>query len=219
MKILVTGFTPFGGQEVNPAYEAVAKLPASIANITGEIATIETIQIPTVFEEGAAQLEAAMHRYQPDIVLCVGQAGGRATISVEFVAINYRDAAIPDNEGNQPLSESIHPEGDTAYFSNLPVKAMVECMKEEGIPASISYSAGTYVCNDVFYHLMYLIHTSFPHVRGGFIHVPFEPTQVVTMSPSMPSMPTTLVTRGLELGIVAAIQHKEDVKIEGGATH
>lgn len=214
MKILVTGFTPFGGQAVNPAYEAVAQLPSTIGEIT-----VKVIEIPTVFRTGASKLEEAMHDYQPDIVLCVGQAGGRAAITLEFVAINYQDAAIPDNEGNKPLSQCIHPDGDTAYFSNLPVKAMVESMREEGIPAVISYSAGTYVCNDVFYHLMYLIHHNYPHVRGGFVHVPFEPAQVVTMPSTTPSMPTALVTRALEIAIQAAVQHKEDIQVVGGATH
>lgn len=214
MKILVTGFTPFGGQSINPAFEAVSGLPSSIAG-----ATIEIVQLDTIFGTGALQLEDAMHRYEPDIVLCIGQAGGRAAISVEFVAINYRDASIPDNEGNTPLAESIHENGDTAYFSNLPVKAMVQHMKNNYIPAYISYSAGTYICNDVFYHLMYLIHSEFPKVRGGFIHVPFELSQAVNMSNATPSMPIQTITKGLELAIEAAIMNPIDLQVTGGATH
>jgi pyroglutamyl-peptidase len=214
MKILVTGFTPFGGQSINPAFEAVSGLPASIAG-----ATIEVVQLDTIFGTGALQLEDAIHCYEPNIVLCIGQAGGRAAISVEFVAINYRDASIPDNGGNTPLSERIHHTGDTAYFSNLPVKAMVQHMKNNYIPAYISYSAGTYVCNDVFYHLMYLIHTSFPNVRGGFIHVPFELSQAVNMSNATPSMPIQTITKGIELAIEASILNLTDLPVKGGATH
>lgn len=214
MKILVTGFTPFGGQSINPAFEAVSGLPSSIAG-----ATIEVAELDTIFGTGALQLEELMFRYEPDIVVCVGQAGGRAAISIEFVAINYRDASIPDNEGNIPISQSIHKDGDTAYFSNLPVKAMVEHMKDNHIPAYISYSAGTYVCNDVFYHLMYMIHTSFPKTRGGFIHVPFELSQAVNMSNATPSMPIQTITKGLELALEAAILHSVDLQVKGGATH
>ena len=149
MKILVTGFMPFGGETVNPAYEAVRRLPAQIAG-----ADIATVEIPVVYKKGPAAVEAAIDAERPDMVLCVGQAGGRAEITPEFVGINYANFRIPDNEGFQPLSAKLEEDGPDAYFATLPVQAMVDACKEKGVPANVSYSAGTYCCNEVLYELL-----------------------------------------------------------------
>ena len=140
MKILVTGFDPFGGETVNPAYEAVKLLPDTIGG-----AQIFKLEIPTVFSLSGPAVEEGIKKYQPDVVLCVGQAGGRASISVEKVAINFVDARIPDNNGEQPLDEPLQADGPAAYFSTLPVKAMVQHVKDAGLPCYLSFTAGTYV--------------------------------------------------------------------------
>lgn len=214
MKVLITGFQPFGGESINPAYEAVKLLPQQIDG-----ASIVKREIPVVFNEGAEVVRKAIQKENPDIVICVGQAGGRSGITLEFVGINYADARIPDNNGGQPVDQTIQPDGENAYFTSLPVKAMVSSLKQAGIPASISYSAGTYVCNDVMYQLLYFLHTEFagrmPAMRGGFIHVPFADEQVVN-KPNTPSLPLGTIARGLELCIRAAIQNETDVHSIGG---
>ena len=159
MKILFTGFDPFGGETINPAFEAVKLLPEEVAG-----AEVIKVEIPTVFRKGAAKLKAAVEKYKPDFVICVGQAGGRASVTPEFVGINYQDARIPDNDGLQPIGEIIMEDGDRAYFTKLPVKAIVAELQKTGIPASVSYTAGTYVCNDVMYHLLYYIDQDWPHI-------------------------------------------------------
>ena len=174
MKILITGFEPFGGESVNPAYEAVKLLP----DMAGDIQIVK-MEIPTVFGEAGKVVETGILQHQPDAVICVGQAGRRADIGVERVAINLVEASIPDNAGNQPMDVKVQEDGDTAYFATIPVKAMVKNIKDHGIPASISYTAGTYVCNSVMYDLLYLIDRKYPSIRGGFIHVPYATEQGV----------------------------------------
>lgn len=212
MKILITGFQPFGGESMNPAYEAVRLLPDQIDG-----ATLIKQEIPVVFDEGAEKVIQKIREEEPNIVICVGQAGGRAGITPEFVGINYADARIPDNAGNSPLSQPIKKDGENAYFTKLPVKAMVTAMKAENIPAVVSYSAGTYVCNDVMYQLLYYIHTetTAKHIRGGFIHVPFCEEQVVD-KPGMPALPLTTIVKGLELCIKATLQNETDISEIGG---
>ncbi|WP_283129377.1 pyroglutamyl-peptidase I, partial [Allofournierella massiliensis] len=151
MKVLVTGFDPFGGEAVNPAFEAVKLLPDQIAG-----AQIIKLEIPTVFTRSARVVEQAMEEHKPDIVIDVGQAGGRSCMTVEKVAINLAEARIPDNDGEQPFDEPLRADGETAYFATVPVKAMVENMRKHGIPAHISYTAGTYVCNSIMYNVLYL---------------------------------------------------------------
>ena len=213
MKILVTGFQPFGGESMNPAYEAVKLLPQQIDG-----AALIKKEIPVVFDEGAEVVRQAIQEEKPDIVICVGQAGGRVGITPEFVGINYADARIPDNAGNAPMSQPIKQDGENAYFTRLPVKAMVTAMKAENIPATISYSAGTYVCNDVMYQLLYDLNTEFAdqNIRGGFIHVPFCDEQVVN-KPGIPALPLTTIAKGLELCIKAALHNEKDI-IEIGGT-
>ncbi len=199
MKVLVTGFDPFGGEKVNPAYEAVKKLSRNI-----EGAEIVKIEIPTVFGKSIKVLEKAIEKEKPNIVLCIGQAGGRCDITVERVAINISDGIIADNEGNQPIDEPIFEDGQNAYFSNLPIKAMVKRIRDKEIPASVSNTAGTYVCNHIMYGLLYLIDKKYPNIQGGFIHVPFLPEQVVDKK-SIASMNINDIVRGLTLAIEAIV--------------
>ncbi len=213
MKVLVTGFDPFGGEKVNPSIEAVKRLPDKIAG-----ADIIKVELPTVFGKSIERLEKALNEHQPDITICVGQAGGRSRISVERVAININDGRIPDNEGNQPIDEPIFEDGENAYFSNLPIKAMVKAMKDENIPAEVSNTAGTYVCNHVMYGLLYYINKQYPSMKGGFIHIPFLPEQVIDKKDS-PSMSLDLIVKGLEIAIEAAIKYDEDIKAVGGEIH
>lgn len=198
MKILITGFDPFGGENVNPAYEAVKLLPDTIAG-----AEIIKLEVPTRFHRAGAVLEDAMQRHKPDAVICVGQAGGRAAITPEKVAINLMDGRIPDNAGYQPVDAPIREDGETAYFTSLPVKAMVQRMRDAGIPAAVSYTAGTYVCNYLLYTLLYLIDKKYPNVRGGFIHVPYAMEQVINKPLGTPSMDLRQIARGLETAVEA----------------
>ena len=210
MKILITGFDPFGGESVNPALEAVKKLPDTI--LGQEVIKIE---IPTVFRKAVEKIEENIEKHNPDVVISVGQAGGRFGVTPERVAINIDDARIQDNEGNQPIDIAIYEDGENAYFTNLPIKAMVKEMNDNGIPASVSNTAGTFVCNHVMYGILYLIDKKYPNMRGGFIHVPYIPSQVTT-KPNMPSMSADDITKGLELSIKAIIENSSDIKTVGG---
>ena len=210
MKILLTGFDPFGGEPVNPAEEAVKRVRDNINGVE-----VIKITIPTVQTKSVEAIEKAIELHNPDIVISVGQAGGRFDITPERVAINIDDFRIPDNEGNQPTDEIIQADGKAAYFSNLPVKAMVKHMNDNGIPATLSNTAGTFVCNHVMYGILYMIDKKYPNIKGGFIHVPYIPSQVVT-KPNIPSMSASDITKGLELCIKAAIENNEDVKAVGG---
>ena len=213
MKVLVTGFDPFGGEPINPAWEAVKAMKDTIAG-----AEIVKMQIPTVVGKSIEKIHQKMKELQPDLVISVGQAGGRFGVTPERVAINVTDARIPDNEGNQPIDEPIFPDGPAAYFSNLPVKAMVQAIKDAGYPSVLSNSAGTYICNHVMYAILYYIEKEFPNVRGGFIHVPYAPSQVVN-KPSTPSMALADITASLEAAVAAAISSKEDIRAVGGEIH
>ena len=210
MKVLITGFDPFGGEKINPALEAVKKLPDTIAG-----AEIIKLEIPTVFRKSLEKIEENIIKHNPDIVISIGQAGGRAEITPERVAINIDDARIPDNEAKQPIDIPIFEDGENAYFSNLPIKAMVKETKEGGIPASISNTAGTFVCNHVMYGILYMAAKKYPNIRGGFIHVPYIPSQVLD-KPNTPSMSLKDIAKGLELCVKAAVTNTEDVKSVGG---
>lgn len=213
MKVLVTGFDPFGGEPINPAWEAVKAMKDTIAG-----AEIVKMQIPTVVGKSIEKIHQKMKELQPDLVISVGQAGGRFGVTPERVAINVTDARIPDNEGNQPIDEPIFSDGPAAYFSNLPVKAMVQAIKDAGYPSVLSNSAGTYICNHVMYGILYYIEKEFPNVRGGFIHVPYAPSQAVN-KPSTPSMALADITASLEAAVAAAISSKEDIRAVGGEIH
>ena len=214
MKILVTGFDPFGGEKVNPAQEAVKSLPSEIHG-----AEIHWVEIPTVFYKSAEVLEAEIVRYQPNVVLCIGQAGGRTSLTPERVAINQDDARIPDNQGNQPIDTPIRLDGEAAYFSTLPIKAMVQAIKEDGLPATVSNTAGTFVCNHLMYQALYLADKKFPNVRAGFMHIPYMTEQVIN-KPNTASMNLVDIVKGIEAAIGAIVDHKyKDLKLVGGTTH
>ena len=211
MKVLITGFDPFGGENINPALEAVKLLPETVAG-----AQVIKLEIPTVFGKSLQKIEEAMELYNPDIVISIGQAGGRLQITPERVAINIDDARIKDNEGNQPIDVKIYEDGEPAYFSNLPIKAMVEEVKNGGIPAAVSNTAGTFVCNHVMYGVLYLIDKKYPNVKGGFIHVPYIPSQTLD-KPDKGAMNINDIAKGLELCIKGAVENSTDIKTVGGA--
>ena len=213
MNVLITGFDPFGGEPINPAWEAVKAMKDEIAG-----ATITKLQIPTVVNKSIAKVHEKMLELRPDIVISIGQAGGRFGVTPERVAINVTDARIPDNEGNQPIDEPIFADGDAAYFSNLPVKAMVQEIRNAGYPSTLSNTAGTYICNHVMYGILYYIQKEFPNVRGGFIHVPYTVSQVVN-KPATPSMAIADITAALEAAVKAAVEYEQDIKVIGGETH
>ena len=203
MKILVTGFEPFGKETINPALEAVKKLDNKING-----AEVVKTKIPTVFGKAIEKLEKEIEKEKPDIVICVGQAGGRSKITVERVAINIDDATIKDNEGNKPVDNKIFKDGGNAYFSRLPIKTIVKEMTKNKIPASISNTAGTFVCNHLMYGLLYLIDKKYPNMWGGFIHVPFIPEQ--TLNKEAPSMSLGDIIKGLTLVIETTVKTKRN---------
>ena len=213
MKILLTAFDPFGGDAVNPALEAVKLVKNEIGG-----AQIVKIMVPTVFGKAHETVYEAMKKEQPDVTLSIGQAGGRFDITPERVAINMNDARIKDNEGNQPVDTPVFEDGAPAYFSNLPVKAMMQKIREAGIPSSVSNSAGTFVCNNLMYGVLYHIAKEFPNMRGGFVHVPFIPNQVVAR-PNMPSMSLDTIVKGLEAALEAIVENEKDITVAGGKEH
>ncbi len=215
MKILVTGFDPFGSDKINPAIEAVKKLPDTIKG-----AKIIKLEIPTVFNKSAQVVHQAIVKEQPDYVLNVGQAGGRSALTPERVAININDGRIPDNDGYQPLDEPIQPDGDTAYFTQLPIKAMAKAIRAAGLPAIVSNTAGTYVCNHIFYQVQYMRAKEFPKLKAGFIHIPFLPEQVITR-PNQPSMALADIVKGLTAAIGAIVERdgQSDIKTVEGQNH
>lgn len=185
--LLITGFDPFGGETVNPSWEAVSGLPDTVGAYR-----LHKLRIPTVFGAAAECVLAAAEELRPDAILCIGQAGGRSAVTPEVVAINLREARIPDNEGVQPVNIPVVPGGPAAYFATVPVREMVAAINAAGIPASLSFSAGAFVCNDVLYALLHRYNGT--AVRVGFIHVPFLPDQA---SESQPSLARETVTAAL----------------------
>ena len=212
MKILLTAFDPFGGASINPALEAVKLVADRLAGVE-----IVKIEVPTVFGLSIRTVTEAMDREQPDAVLCIGQAGGRPDLTPERIAINIDDARIPDNQGNQILDVPVVSDGPAAYFSTLPVKAMVAAIREAGLPASLSNTAGTFVCNHLMYGVLHHAATHCPQVRAGFMHVPFVPSQV-TERPA-PSMAVTDIARGIEAAIAAIAENAKDISAVEGTTH
>ncbi|MET8569526.1 pyroglutamyl-peptidase I [Streptomyces sp. NPDC004783] len=214
-RVLITGFAPFGGEEVNPSWRAASLVAAE----PPEGLSVTAVELPCVFGESLDALRDAVRAAGPDLVLCLGQAGGRPGVTVERVAVNIDDARIPDNKGRRPIDEPVVPGGPAAYFSTLPVKACVAAMREAGVPAAVSHTAGTFVCNHVAYGLGHLIATEFPHVRGGFVHVPWAPEQVT--DGHAPCLPPATVAQGLRalLATAARTPAGHDLKVTGGATH
>lgn len=204
MKILVTAFEPFGKENINPALEILKLLPDRIMN-----QTIIKLEIPTVRYKSVNVIKEMIRQYQPHIILSLGQAGGRSDITIERVGINVDDYGIEDNEHNMPTDEKIEDDGPDAYLVNLPIKDMVNRLREVNIPASISNTAGTFVCNHVIYAIRHYCETEHLDIQSGFIHVPFLPQQVIE-KPSFPSMPLETMVKGIILAIETIIKKGSD---------
>lgn len=212
--VLVTGFDPFENEPLNPSWEAVRTLDGQ--GIAG--AEIIARQLPTVFGESNRVLGKLLQTLRPDVVIAVGQAGGRPEMSIERIAINVDDARIADNAGKQPIDTVIAGDGPAAYFSTLPIKAIVRELRVGGIPASVSQTAGTFVCNHVFYGLMHAIARQNLPTRGGFIHIPYLPSQAAK-HPGQPSLAHDTVIAGLRIAIETTLRRPEDIRETGGQLH
>ena len=209
MKIIVTGFDPFGGEKINPSIECVKALP--------EVEGVELIrlELPTVFKESAKRLNEVINEVKPDAVLSVGQAGGRPGITMERIAINVDDARIPDNISQQPIDEEIQVEGEAAYFSTLPIKRIVKAIREAGISAEVSNSAGTFVCNHIMYQALFAATKADKPFKAGFMHIPFIPEQTT----DKPSLSLEESTKALQIAIetIRDYLNDEDIKVQEGA--
>ncbi len=219
MKILLTGFEPFGGEAINPAYEAVKLVPDKILDVE-----IIKIEIPVVFDKGADKIIETLSKLTQEgeevtAILSIGQAGNRSCMTLEKIGINLAEARIPDNDGNQPLDAKIKEDGETAYFTTLPIKAMAENMKKNNVPTHLSYTAGTYVCNDVLYQILYETHKNFKNTRAGFMHVPYSESQVIDKPNGTPFMSVEMISKGIEYGIEAIIKNNKDINTINGETH
>ena len=215
MRVLITGFDKFGGESINPSSLCVNSLPDVIDNIE-----IKNITLPTVFKDSSCVLEENIVSFSPNIVICVGQAGGRSKITPERIAINIDDARIPDNIGNSPIDEAIRKDGENAYFSTLPIKAIVDELNKNNIPSAISNTAGTFVCNHIMYEALYLSSKKYPNIKAGFIHIPYIKEQVID-KPNMPFMKKEEIIQALKIIIKISVNYfdKEDTKITGGLEH
>jgi pyroglutamyl-peptidase len=211
--VLLTGFQPFGGEQVNPSWQAVSALQG--ARIAGH--RVVARELPVAFGTSLKALRAALKETQPSLVICVGQAGGRAQLSLERVAINVDDARIPDNAGAQPVDLPVVDGGPAAYFSTLPIKAMREALRAAGFPAEVSQTAGTYVCNHVFYGLMHAVRAR-RALRAGFIHIPYSPAQAA-VHPGAPSLAVDTVAEALRLAVQVAVKTPHDARVAAGAEH
>lgn len=209
--VLVTGFEPFGGEAVNPSAEVVRQLHGSI--IGGH--RVEAALLPCVFGAALSELRRQLRAVRPVLVVCLGQAGGRAEVTPERIAINVDDARIPDNAGRQPVDRPIVRGGPAAYWSTLPVKAIVAALRARGIPAAVSQTAGTFVCNHVFYGLMHTLRRS-RTVRAGFMHLPFLPEQA---GGGQPSLPLATMTETVAVAIATSLRRRRDLRAAGGQTH
>jgi pyroglutamyl-peptidase len=208
--VLVTGFDAFGGESRNPSWDICNRLPREIAGLR-----VEICRVPCEFRRAIETVASAIEKHRPALVVCLGQAGGRAHMSVERVAINIDDARIADNGGAQPVDEAIAPNGPPAYFATLPVKAMAQAMRAAGVPTEVSNSAGTYVCNHLMYGVLHYLAASGVEARAGFIHVPYSEEQVLD-KPAIPGMAIATMAKGVEAGIAAARATAQDPKVAGG---
>jgi len=210
LPVLVTGFEPFGGEDTNPSWEICRQLPAAIGR-----ARVHTLRVPTEFRRAIEVVAGEIERLDPALVILLGQAGGRPCLSVERVAINVDDARIADNAGWQPVDEPVAPAGPAAYFATVPIKAMTAAIREAGVPAEVSNSAGTFVCNHLLYGVLHYLAASGRTARAGFIHVPWLEGQAVTR-PGQPAMALATMVRGVEAAIAAALDTAVDVKMAAG---
>lgn len=215
-RILLTGFEPFGGESVNPSWEIARALDGW--HCEGHV--VRAALLPCAFGDALAALDAALDAHAPDIVLCLGQAGGRPEISIERVAVNVDDARIPDNRGRQPVDAPVVPDGPAAYFSTLPIKAIARDVREAGVAAAVSNTAGTFVCNHVFYALMHRVATrpGLARARAGFVHVPYTPEQVAGRM-DVPSMSLDAQVAGIRQALRTAVRVRDDVRENAGREH
>jgi len=211
--VLLTGFEPFGGEAINPSWLVAQALQG--ARIGG--AQVVALQLPCVFGLALTRLQWALDTHRPLLVLALGQAAGRSELTPERVAINVDDARIADNHGAQPVDAPVVAGGPAAYFSGLPIKAMVAAMREAGVPASVSQTAGTFVCNHVFYGLMHHLQAH-PGVRGGFMHLPLLPEQAARLQ-GQPSLALATQLAGVRAALAAALARHDDLRATGGAEH
>ncbi|CAN5888663.1 pyroglutamyl-peptidase I [soil metagenome] len=210
MKALVTGFDPFGGDKVNPSSLAVGKLRKRIGSII-----VHTVELPTSYAHSAGVLRAAIDEIKPELVLCVGQAGGRTDLCLERIAINVQDARIRDNDGKQPIDVPVVADGPAAHFTTLPIKACVAEMRKAGLPAAVSNTAGTFVCNHIFYALMDLAQSHPIAMRGGFLHIPYVPEQAARLG-GAPSMALEDIVRGIEIILKVSAERVADIHTAEG---
>lgn len=213
-KVLLTAFEPFGGEGVNPSLEIALRLTGSTIGDHRVVAQV----LPVAFNETAHTLRQTLQSERPNLVIALGQAGGRSDISLERVAINLIDARIADNAGTQPIDVPIVTGAPAAYFSTLPIKAMRNALHAEGIPAQLSFSAGSFVCNQVFYLLMHELAQAGMRARGGFIHVPYLPEQA-SFHPGAASMSLDTMVAGVRFAIACAIETPLDIAVAAGTTH
>lgn len=211
--VLLTGFAPFGGEADNPSWDAVRALDGR--RIRGHRLVARCLSVE--FGRSLRELRAAMRETKPALVICVGLAAGRPHVQVERVAINVDDARIPDNGGASPVDAPVVPGGPAAYFSTLPIKAVSLALREAGIPAIVSQTAGTYVCNHVFYGLMHALRRT-PKVRGGFIHVPYSPVQAAR-HPGAPCLPVELTAEAVRIAVRTTLATDTDRRVAAGAEH
>ncbi|MDR0807009.1 MAG: pyroglutamyl-peptidase I [Enterobacteriaceae bacterium] len=213
--ILVTGFEPFGGEHINPSWEVVRQLDGMTI---GDM-TVIARQLPCEFGTSLETLYSMIDELMPQMVIGVGQAGGRAEISLERVAINIDDARIPDNLGYQPIDVPVVADAPAAYFATLPIKALVQNLRNSGIPAAVSQTTGTFVCNHVMYGLLHYLKThGRDEIRAGFVHIPYLPEQAVNHA-GAPSMSIAMMIKAIGQIIALSLTIKKDLVIEGGATH
>lgn len=211
--VLLTGFEPFNKEPINPAWETVRALDGWAE----EDFVVVARQLPCVFGDANAAMRALVDELKPALVIAVGQAGGRVDLSVERVAINVDDAPIKDNAEVQLVDQPIVRGGPAAYFATLPIKAIVAALRAAGLPASVSQTAGTFVCNHVFYGLMHAL-AGQPEVRGGFIHIPYLPEQAAR-HPGAASMSLGQMVEGIRVAVRTALVTAHDTGLAGGATH
>lgn len=209
--VLLTGFDPFEGERLNPSWEICRQLDGRVI----EGLSVQACKLPCEFRRSIEVAAEAIDRHHPAVVISIGQAGGRAHMSLERVAINVDDARIADNAGARPIDEPIAANGPPAYFATIPVKAMAAAMRAVHVPAHVSNSAGTYVCNHVMYGVLHYIAASGSHARAGFVHVPYAEEQVLDR-PAVPALSLASMVRGMEAAIAAAIRHGADLKVSEG---
>jgi pyroglutamyl-peptidase len=218
--VLVTGFEPFERDPVNPSWEIARSLDGWRPDAEGVSGLVTSVKLPCVFGAAIDALDAALEKYRPTLVVSLGLAGGRNELTPERVAVNMDDARIKDNAGQQPIDAPVIPGGPAGYFSTLPIKAIVRDLRAGGIPSSVSNTAGSFVCNHIFYALMHLLATRYSSLaaRGGFVHVPALPEQSARQ-PGMPSMALADQVRGIQLLIGTALKVREDVRETAGQLH